>query len=315
MSSPPICSVQRCLGRARRVVGDHRVGGVEDALAGAVVLLHDDDRRLREHLLELHRFRKSAPRNFVDRVVRHQSFGDEVVGALRRRDRRRARRARPTPRRCHDVEVPLLVDHDHPATHRDAGRNGSELVNALPSSLAARRATGRTETSSTDEDALHGVGLPPPMSALDAASRHPRVPLRARTHAESDGLQRLPTQVVIPEQRYPVHRCVHRDDRRTALPRAADEGCQRHKLARSKPGMWCGCSKFEPVVDQELETTLVGVELLEEAVDELLVAHEAARTGLRFCPARVNERQRRQAVAGGERSFGVPRSRPRCRAR
>ena len=69
MSSPPICSVQRCFGRARRVVGDHRVGGVEDALARAVVLLHDDDRRLGEHLLELQQVPEVGPTEFVDRLI------------------------------------------------------------------------------------------------------------------------------------------------------------------------------------------------------------------------------------------------------
>ena len=47
---------------ACRVVGDHRVGGVEDALARPVVLLHHDDGRLGEHLLELQGGSGSRPR-------------------------------------------------------------------------------------------------------------------------------------------------------------------------------------------------------------------------------------------------------------
>ncbi len=57
------------LGTARRVVGDHRVGGVEDALAGAVVLLHEDDRRLGEGLLELRQVPEVRPAEFVDRLI------------------------------------------------------------------------------------------------------------------------------------------------------------------------------------------------------------------------------------------------------
>ncbi len=54
---------------ARRVVGDHRVGGVENALTRPVVLLHHDDRRFREHLLELQEIPKIGPAKFVDRLI------------------------------------------------------------------------------------------------------------------------------------------------------------------------------------------------------------------------------------------------------
>ena len=47
---------------ARRVVGDDRVGGVEDALRRPVVLLEHDHRRVGEHLLEPHAGSGSPPR-------------------------------------------------------------------------------------------------------------------------------------------------------------------------------------------------------------------------------------------------------------
>ena len=102
---------------ACRVVGDDRVGGVEDALAGAVVLLHDDDRRLGEELLELHQVAEIGSAELVDRVVGDESLGHEVVRArdvevvdgdvevdgLHRRD---------------DVEGPVVADHHHAPPHR-----------------------------------------------------------------------------------------------------------------------------------------------------------------------------------------------------
>ena len=53
---------------ARRVVGDDRVGGVEDRLARPVVLVEHDDRRLGELLLEPHQVPVVRPAELVDRL-------------------------------------------------------------------------------------------------------------------------------------------------------------------------------------------------------------------------------------------------------
>ena len=63
---------------ARRVVGDHRVGGVEDVLARPVVLLEDDHRRVREHLLEPHQVPVVRPAELVDRVVSDDAFATKL---------------------------------------------------------------------------------------------------------------------------------------------------------------------------------------------------------------------------------------------
>ena len=55
---------------ARRVVGDHRVRGVEDPLRRAVVLLEHDHRRVGEHLLEPHDVPEVRPAELVDRLIR-----------------------------------------------------------------------------------------------------------------------------------------------------------------------------------------------------------------------------------------------------
>ena len=64
------------LGVAAHVVGDHRVGGVEDRLGGAVVLVEHHDRRLGERLLEAHQVAVVGAAEAEDRLVlvadRHQ---------------------------------------------------------------------------------------------------------------------------------------------------------------------------------------------------------------------------------------------------
>ena len=98
---------------ARRVVRDHGVGGVEDVLGRPVVLLEHDDRRVRELLLEPHQVPEVRPAELVDRVVRDDAFGDEVVRVL---DVEVVDRRSSSSTGSHvgdDVEAPVLVDHHH----------------------------------------------------------------------------------------------------------------------------------------------------------------------------------------------------------
>ncbi len=62
-----------------RVVRDHRVGGIEDALRGAVVLLHHDHTRLGERLLEPHQVAKVSTAEPVDRLIGVSNDHDVAV--------------------------------------------------------------------------------------------------------------------------------------------------------------------------------------------------------------------------------------------
>ena len=64
------------------VVRDHRVGGVEDRLRRAVVLLELDDLGVREVVLEVEDVADVGAAERVDRVVGDEPGGDEVVRAL-----------------------------------------------------------------------------------------------------------------------------------------------------------------------------------------------------------------------------------------
>ena len=73
------------LGLAALVVADHRVGGVEDRLGGAVVLLEQDRGGVREVLLEVHDVADVGAAERVDRLVRvtdhHQLGGLDPLAA------------------------------------------------------------------------------------------------------------------------------------------------------------------------------------------------------------------------------------------
>ena len=70
------------LGLAVDVVGDHGVGGVEDRLRAAVVLVEDDRRdALREGVLELHDVAQVGAAEAVDRLVAVADHGDVAVAA------------------------------------------------------------------------------------------------------------------------------------------------------------------------------------------------------------------------------------------
>ena len=71
---------------ARRVVGDDRVGGVEDGLRAAVVLVEHDGGDLGERLLELQDVAEVGAAEPVDRLVRVADDGDVVVAAGEQQD-------------------------------------------------------------------------------------------------------------------------------------------------------------------------------------------------------------------------------------
>ena len=91
------------LGPVRRVVLDHRVGRVEDALRRPVVLVEHHRHRFGKRLLELQQVPKVRPAELVDRVVRDDAVGDEVVRAVDVDVVDRLVDLRPSRRR-HDVE-------------------------------------------------------------------------------------------------------------------------------------------------------------------------------------------------------------------
>ncbi len=64
------------------VVADDGVGGVEDRLRRAVVLLELDDLRVRERVLEFEDVRDVRAPEAVDRVVGDDAVGDEVMGGV-----------------------------------------------------------------------------------------------------------------------------------------------------------------------------------------------------------------------------------------
>ena len=71
---------------ARRVVGDHRVGGVEDRLGAAVVLVEHDRRDVGEGVLELHDVAVVGAAEAVHRLVGVADDGDVVVAAGEQED-------------------------------------------------------------------------------------------------------------------------------------------------------------------------------------------------------------------------------------
>ena len=70
------------LGLAAHVVGDDRVGRVEDGLGGPVVLLEHDHGGVGERVLELEDVADVGAAELVDRVVHQQPVGDVGVRAL-----------------------------------------------------------------------------------------------------------------------------------------------------------------------------------------------------------------------------------------
>ena len=102
------------------VVADHRVGGIEDGLRRAVVLLEADDLGIREVVPEIQDVRDVGAAEAVDRVVRDQSAGDEVVRVL---DVEVVHRGVELDalNRLHDVVATVLGEHDHARPDR-AGR-------------------------------------------------------------------------------------------------------------------------------------------------------------------------------------------------
>ncbi len=71
---------------ARGVVGDDRVGGIEDRLRAAVVLVEHDGRHLGEGFLELQDVPEVGAAEAIDRLVRVSDDGDVVVAAGEQQD-------------------------------------------------------------------------------------------------------------------------------------------------------------------------------------------------------------------------------------
>ena len=126
------------LGPVRRVVRDHRVRRVEDALRRPVVLVEHDRHRLGKRLLELQQVPKVGAAELVDRVVRDDAVGDEVVRAVDVDVVDRLVDLHPLDV-GHDVEVALSSTMTMPGRTDAAGMNGNELAVAS-SSLRASRA-------------------------------------------------------------------------------------------------------------------------------------------------------------------------------
>ena len=108
------------LGPVRRVVLDHRVRGVEDALTRPVVLVEHDRDRFRKLLLELQQVPKVRPAELVDRVVGDDPVRDEVVRAIDVEVVHRLVERNHLDAR-NRIEHPVLIEHDHAGSHRRRG--------------------------------------------------------------------------------------------------------------------------------------------------------------------------------------------------
>jgi hypothetical protein len=105
------------LALAPAVVGHDRVGGAEDRLRRAVVLLEPDDVGIDELVLELEDIADVRSAEAVDRVVRDETAGDEVVGALHVQVEDRLVEDDLLDR-LDDVVGAVLREHDHPRPDR-----------------------------------------------------------------------------------------------------------------------------------------------------------------------------------------------------
>ena len=72
----------QALGLAAGVVRDDSVGGVQDALRAAVVLVEHDRGDVWERILELHDVAQICAAKAVDRVVHEHAVGDVVVRGI-----------------------------------------------------------------------------------------------------------------------------------------------------------------------------------------------------------------------------------------
>ena len=97
----------------RRVVLDHRVRGVEDALRRPVVLVEHDRDRVGERLLELQQVPEVRAAELVDRVVRDDPVRDEVVRAIDVEVVHRLVERNHLDASTTASNVAVLVDHDH----------------------------------------------------------------------------------------------------------------------------------------------------------------------------------------------------------
>jgi hypothetical protein len=223
--------------------------------------------------------------------VRQEAVGDEVVRALDVQVVDRTVERRPGDA-LDDVVAAALVDHHHSGSDR-RGRHERKRVARLGAGLL-RHAKAR---GVPDGNRKHVLDLadralnPGEVGAAGLESPSGRPAIR-RPQRDARLLERVPTLVVIPEERDPVHR--------TAAPSVAAE-CDREPPPRPvssgrRRGTEVRKVEEEPfVLEQELPARL-GVELGEDAVERLLVADDA---GGRCVRAR-DERERRHRVAQGE---------------
>ena len=100
----------------RPVVPDHGVGRIEDRLRRAIVLLELDHPGVRERVLELEDVPDIGPAKAVDRVMRDDPLGNEVVRVLDVEVTDEAIKHNPFYR-LDDVVSAVLVEHDHARTN------------------------------------------------------------------------------------------------------------------------------------------------------------------------------------------------------
>ncbi len=127
------------LGPVRRVVLDHRVGRVEDALRRPVVLVEHNRYRFRKRLLELQQVPKVRATKLIDRVVRDDPVRNEVVRPIDIDVVHRLIDLDPLDV-GDDVELaPASSTMTMPGRTDDAGMNGNVLA-VVSSPFAAKRA-------------------------------------------------------------------------------------------------------------------------------------------------------------------------------
>ncbi len=132
---------EETLGLAVPVVLDHRVGGAENRVRRAVVLLESDRARPGKVALEVEDVADVGATEAVDRIVGDDPVGDEVVRPFDIEVEHRTIEVDPL-HSFDDVEVGVFREHHHAGTDR-GGRHERKRVPVLRRRLALVNRAGR----------------------------------------------------------------------------------------------------------------------------------------------------------------------------
>ncbi len=251
------------------VAFDDRVGGREDRLRRAIVLLELDHGGIREVLLEVKDVADVGVAEAVDRVVGDDPVGDEVVGSLDVDVVDGPVEFDPLNRR-NRVVAAVFGEHRHPRPDRGGGQERQRVAGDPAGLLGA-------ETSrETDVDVQYCVDLSGQPYGLPIILEHGlkapglRFGLR-RTDAQPDRFERLAPGRVTPCQGNSVHR--------RGPPTLSAEGDSQHAASPVRGrGEMVRMLDAEPLVVEQAPAPRLGVESREDIVNQLLIADEALTT-------------------------------------